>query len=370
MSNFNFDKILRNFIDYKEIIEIGSFGSGHINDTFIVLIDRFGVYEKYILQRLNTNVFKNPEDVLDNIEKVCRHLEAKIVAEGGNPKRETTKFLKSTQNRLYFNDEENNYWRAYHFIDDAKSYDIVENPTHFYNAARAFGKFLYRLNDFPAESLYESLPDFHNTKKRYLNFLESLKNNKAGRASRVKEEIDFVLQREDRVSILLNYLNAGELPIRVTHNDTKFNNVLIDDITGEGICVLDLDTVMPGVSLYDFGDAIRSGTNTGEEDESDLSKVDVDFELFEQYVKGYLEEAGDILEPKEIELLHIAPQIMTLECGIRFLTDYLNGDIYFKVSRENHNLDRCRTQFKMVKIMEENEEKMKEIVDGLIKVCN
>jgi hypothetical protein len=361
----NFNALVKHFKFKGEFIYEEVFGCGHINDTFAVYFKIKNEHPvRYILQRINHNIFKNPIELMQNIKNVTEHIKQKVKLDGGNALRETLTIIETKDNKLCFIDEEGNYWRAYVFIDDATCYQIVENPVDFYKSGKAFGKFQRQLSDFPAHTLFETIPDFHNTKKRFEAFLKAVNKDLLGRASTVKEEIAFVLEREEDTGVLVNLFEEGLLPLRVTHNDTKLNNVMIDNETGEGICVVDLDTVMPGLSLYDFGDSIRFGASTAAEDEKDLSKVHMDIHLFEQFTKGFLEEAGRSLTHLEIKYLPIAAKIMTLECGMRFLTDYLNGDTYFKIHREGQNLDRCRTQFKLVSEMEEKMHSMKEIINN------
>ncbi len=346
-----------------EFIYEEPFGCGHINDTYAVYYKmKFASPHRYILQRINQDVFKHPEEIMQNIANVTSHIRDKIVKNGGDAKREVLTIIKTIDNNNFHIDKNGDFWRAYIFIDDATCYQIVEKPEHFYKSAKAFGKFQNQLSDFNADTLFEAIPNFHNTEKRFETFLKALDQDKFDRAQNVKPEIKFALDRKADASILVNLLREHKLPLRVTHNDTKLNNVMIDNITGEGICVIDLDTVMPGLSLYDFGDSIRFGANPALEDEKDLSKVFMDLDLFELYSKGFLEEAGKSLTPTEIEYLSFSAKIMTLECGIRFLTDYLNGDTYFKIHREGHNLDRCRTQFKLVSDMEDKMDQMNDIV--------
>lgn len=362
MSN-NFNEIVKHFEFEGDFIEAVPYGSGHINDTFAATFKKSdGTFHRYILQRINHRVFKNPEELMENITKVTKHISKKVKKIGGNPERETLNVIPTGEGKSFFKTETGEYWRGYVFIEQAKTYDVVENSNHFYNSGKAFGNFQNLLSDFPAEQLHETIVNFHNTPARYEAFLEALKRDTVGRAKDISEEIDFVKKRAEDTAIVANLLAEGKLPLRVTHNDTKFNNVMIDDATGEGICVIDLDTVMPGLALYDFGDSIRSGTNSAAEDEKDLSKVWMDVEYFESYTRGFMESAGKALNPLEQELLPFGAKLMTLECGIRFLTDYLNGDTYFKVHREGHNLDRARTQFKLVQDMEEKMEIMKGIV--------
>ncbi|MDD4493733.1 MAG: aminoglycoside phosphotransferase family protein [Eubacteriales bacterium] len=339
------------------------YGHGHINETYSVsFVKECGETIRVIMQKINFNVFKEPEKLMANIESVVSHLQKKIKAAGGDPMRETLNIIPTYEGKSYCKTEEGDYWRAYVFINNATTYQVVENPEHLYNAGTAFGKFQRLLSDFPASRLYETIPDFHNTAKRYNSFIKAVEEDKFNRAASVKDEIKFVIDRADDTGILLKLHEEGKIPLRVTHNDTKFNNVMIDNDTGKAICVLDLDTVMPGLALYDFGDAIRSGTNPAEEDEKDLSKVCMDLGLFEQFSKGFLEGGENFLTQCEIDYMPFAAKIMTLECGMRFLTDYLQGDTYFRIHRDGHNVDRTRTQFKMVADMEEKLEEMNKII--------
>ena len=338
------------------------YGNGHINDTYIVK-----KAPGYILQRINTNVFKNPKEVMENIVNVTEYLKKKIIQSGGNPKRETLSVIKTTDGENFYKTKNGNYYRMYDFIENTVSYDNAENPNQLYEAARAFGKFQRMLADFDAEKLHETIPKFHDTFSRFQNLRTAIEKDIKGRKNSVKEEIEFALKYEEDAKVILNALKDGSIPYRVTHNDTKLNNVMLDSETGEGVCVIDLDTVMPGSLLYDFGDALRFGASTAAEDETDLSKVHFDLEYFEAFTKGFLEEIGNTITQKEIELLPFSVKMLTYECGIRFLTDYLEGDTYFKIHRENHNLDRARTQFKLVKEIEEKTPMMQEIVKKYIK---
>jgi Ser/Thr protein kinase RdoA (MazF antagonist) len=319
-----------------------------------------------MLQRINHFVFKNPEKLMDNINRVLIHIRKRIVDDGGNPMREVLTIIPARDGECFYKSPGGNYWRAYIYLEDATTYQIVEKPEHLYSAGLAFGRFQHLLSDFPANELYETIPDFHNTIKRFEKFERVLEEDKFNRAENAAAEIEFVLERKEDASRLINLCNAGELPIRVTHNDTKFNNVMIDIKTGKAMCVIDLDTVMPGLSLYDFGDAIRSGTNPASEDEKDLNKVKMDLGLYEQFTRGFLEAGASFLTPQEIENMPFAAKIMTFEVGMRFLTDYLEGDVYFKTHREGHNLDRARTQFKMVSDIENKMEKMLDIIQDII----
>ena len=359
----NLPEIIAHFCFEGDFIRAEPYGSGHINDTYAAYFGKAdGSTYRYILQRINHVVFKKPEELMANISAVTAHLNRKIIEAGGNPDRETLTLIPNLNGENFHQTETGQYWRAYLSIENAKTYQIPESADHVYNAARAYGNFQEMLSDFPVSQLHETIPGFHNTVQRFERFIRVVEKDPKNRAGDVKEEIEFILQRADQSSILLDLIEEGKLPIRVTHNDTKFNNVMIDDETGDGICVIDLDTVMPGSLLYDFGDAIRSIANTADEDERDLSIVNFSLETFENYAQGYLDTTLATLTQTEIRYLPFSAILMTLECGLRFLGDHLAGDIYFRVQREHHNLDRCRTQFKLVKEMEENFDKMEEII--------
>lgn len=360
------EKVMQNLISHfqfqGEFTEGIPYGSGHINDTFRVTCKDGSQVHRYILQKMNKRIFQNPEELMENIVGVTSWLRKKILETGGNPERETLNLVKTTDDKIFFVDGEGEYWRAYLFIEDAATYDLVENKEDFYQSAVAFGRFQGLLADYPAASLYETIENFHNTADRLKKFKKAVEENVCGRADGVQEEIQFVLDREKLANTLCDMQAEGKLPLRVTHNDTKLNNIMIDHKTRKAICVIDLDTVMPGLSVNDFGDSIRFGASTGEEDERDLSKVSCSMELFELYTRGFIEGCGGRLTDTELEMLPVGAMTMTYECGMRFLTDYLEGDHYFKIHREGHNLDRCRTQFKLVKDMEEKWEQMNAIV--------
>ena len=348
-----FNEILKHFAIE---LELSSYGNGHINDTYIV-------HSKpdYILQRINKNVFTNPPAVMENIQGVTEFLRKKIEEAGGNPERETLNLIYTVDGKPYYQHTDGEYYRMYKFIDHAISYDAVENPMQLYHAAKAFGKFQNMLADYPAEKLHETIVNFHNTKVRFDNFKKAVEDNLAGRRDEVAEEIQFVLDREADCSVIVDALADGSIPLRVTHNDTKLNNVMLDEKTGEGVCVIDLDTVMPGSLLYDYGDALRFGGSSGAEDEKDLSKIWFDVEKFEAFTRGFIEALPSITD-KELELLPFSIKLMTFECGSRFLADYLNGDTYFKTHYPTHNLDRCRTQFKLVADIEAKMDELNAIV--------
>lgn len=336
---------------------IRPYGSGHINDTFLVEGDR-----NFILQRMNRSIFLKPEEVMENILGVTTFLKKKITQAGGNAERETLTVILTKGQEPFYVDGQGEYWRMYYQIEDAVSYDRVERKEDFYESAVAFGNFQQLLADYPAETLHETIPGFHDTKARYEVFLKAVEEDVCGRAKYAKEEIEFYRARRETACVLGDMLAAGKLPLRVTHNDTKLNNIMMDKETGKGICVIDLDTVMPGLAVNDFGDAIRFGASTGEEDERDLSKVSCDLGLFRIYAEGFLKECGGTFTDTEIAMLPMGAKVMTYECGIRFLTDYLKGDVYFKIHREGHNLDRARTQMKLVADMEEKWEELDKII--------
>ncbi len=339
------------------------YGNGHINGTFkVVCSDENNNDVAYILQSVNSNVFKEPKKVMENIEKVTTYLR-----QFAKEDREVLRLIPTVDGKVYYEDENGLFWRMYNFISDSVCIDRIDSDEDFYQSAVAFGNFQRMLSSFPADTLHETIPNFHNTPKRYKDFLEALAEDKCGRAAGVKEEIEFVKAREDFYSVLLDANKAGKLPLRVSHNDTKSNNVMLDATTRKPLCVVDLDTIMPGFSVTDFGDSIRFGASTAAEDEKDLSKVKLDLHLFEVYAKGFLDGCGGQLTDEEIMLLPEGAKMMTIECGMRFLADYLSGDTYFKTSYPEHNLDRCHTQFKLVAEMEEHWDEMKKIVKQFCK---
>jgi Ser/Thr protein kinase RdoA (MazF antagonist) len=361
----DFGAIVAQFAFDGDFLDAQRCGIGHINGTYAARFRKAdGGIHRYILQRINHQVFKRPQELMHNIEKVTVHLREKIIAAGGDPQRETLNLIPTLDGGTFYQTAEGDYWRGYIFIEGAQTYQVVEHLDHFYHAGKAFGRFQKLVSDFPPEQLYETIPNFHHTPKRFESFVQSVDRDVKNRARSARAEIEFVEQRAAEMPVLVALLDRGELAQRITHNDTKFNNVMIDDETGEGICVVDLDTVMPGLPLYDFGDAIRSGANPAAEDERDLSRVCMDLDLYESFSRGYLETARDFLTPTEIAYLPFSARLMTLECGMRFLADYLDGDAYFEIQRPGHNLDRCHTQFKMVQDMESKFDRMVRIVEA------
>ena len=347
-------QILGNFVGAEP------YGSGHINDTYRVTFDRAGMPARYIFQRINHRIFKNPVALMENIQRVTCHLRDKLAGVPDSARQALT-LIPSQAGQPWHQDAAGNYWRVYDFIERARTYDAVESPAQAYEAAKAFGRFQYMLTDLPAPRLHDTIPDFHHTPKRFAEFERALAADSANRAKLAGSEIEFALRHQPITGALL----AAGLPERITHNDTKFNNVMLDDATGAGVCVIDLDTVMPGLALYDFGDMVRTTTSPVTEDERDLTKVSMQLPMFAALVRGYWSAAGGFLTPAERRLLPEAGKVITLEIGLRFLADYLAGDTYFKVHRPGHNLDRCRTQFRLVESIEQQETQLHQLVDQL-----
>lgn len=338
------------------------FGNGHINETYRLRFSIGRMGSMYvILQKINRGVFHDPERLMGNIAGVTSWLQKKIREEGGDPERETLSLIPAKDGRCFLVDDDGEYWRAYRFITDATSYDQAESTEDFRQSAVAFGTFQRRLADYPADSLYESIPGFHDTAARFKAFQKAVTEDRCQRAGSVEKETAFVMEHEYLTHC---YEKAGEiLPLRVTHNDTKLNNVMIDDKTHKGLCVIDLDTVMPGYVMNDFGDSIRFGASSAPEDERDLDRVFCRLDLFQAYTEGFLQACAGRLTPTETRLLSDGALIMTYECGMRFLTDYLQGDTYFRIHRPDQNLDRARCQFRLLEDMERRLPKMREIVE-------
>ncbi|MBQ4106694.1 MAG: aminoglycoside phosphotransferase family protein [Lentisphaeria bacterium] len=353
------------FFIYGDYLVAVPFGTGHINDTYQVTYDQGGIRLHYTLQRINTSIFKKPEELMENFSRVTTHMLNKIISAKLRTVKRTIRLLSARNGKPFVVDAEGNYWRAYIFIENARTYDIIESEMHAFKAARTFGDFQNDLVDLPGARLNETIPDFHNTPKRLEALNAAVKADICGRLKDVGPELDFIMARAGDCSRLVDLCTAGDIPERITHNDTKLNNILIDDVSGEGICVIDLDTVMPGLVHYDFGDMVRTGTSPAAEDERDLSKVTMRFEMFEALLRGYLASADKFLNPCEREELPFAGKLITLENGIRFLTDYLQGDTYFKTHRPNHNLDRCRTQLKLVSSIEEQFDAMHKLLKDI-----
>ena len=347
------EQVLQQFCLDGTPISCEPLGNGHINRTFRVVCDN---RKAYTLQRINRVAFRHPEELIENIDAVSRFIDRKQIG------LECIRLCRAKDGRKYCIDDQGEFWRAYNFISGGISLDMPRDRNDFYQAAVAFGKFQQALADFPAASLYETIPHFHDTPARYEQLKQAVQENRAGRLDEIRAELDFYLAREQEAAALMDLCRAGKLPLRVTHNDTKLNNVMLDRFTRAPLCVIDLDTVMPGLAANDFGDSIRFGASGGAEDEKDLSRVTMSLELFETYTEGFLSACGARLTQAEIDTLPMGAKLMTLECGSRFLADYLNGDIYFHVSREGHNLDRARTQMKLVADMEDKWDRMNAIV--------
>lgn len=353
MTHEQLNGIVDNFGIEGKIQSIEPYGDGHINDTYLIITTA----RKYILQRINNSIFPDVDLLIGNIEKVLAHAKASILAEGGDPERETMTLVKTKDGKNYYRFGEK-YYRVYIFIDNTVSLNMARTESDFYESGVGFGKFARLLDGFDASEIKDVIPDFHNTRVRFKNFIAALDADKYNRAAEVKPEIDFVLKRENICGLIVDMLAKGEIKNRVTHNDTKLNNVLLDAVTGKAVAVIDLDTVMKGSVCYDFGDSVRFGCSTALEDEENLDKVHFSHPLFDVYSKGFLGALNGTLSDKEVESMPLGSIMMTFECGMRFLTDYLDGDNYFKVSRDKHNLIRCRTQFRLVDEMEKAQDEM------------
>jgi hypothetical protein len=352
--------LARRFLIQGDFLDAAPYGSGHINDTYCARFSQGGALVRYIVQRINHHVFRNPVALMENLQRVTAHLQDKLAGAPDVSRRRLT-LLPTRQGGLWHCDEAGNFWRCYIFIEKARSFDAIKSPRQAFEAAKAFGRFQKLLSDLPAPRLHDTIPDFHHTPNRFARLEQALAADAFNRAQPARPEIQFALRRKPMTTLLLD----AHLPERVTHNDTKINNVMLDDETGEEVCVIDLDTVMPGLALYDFGDLVRTATSPAMEDERDLARVTMQFPMFEALVRGYLSTASDFLTPAERRHLVFAGKLITFEIGIRFLTDFLAGDTYFKVHRDNHNLDRCRTQFKLVESIEQQEEQMNKLVEAV-----
>jgi aminoglycoside phosphotransferase (APT) family kinase protein len=356
--------ISNRFAILGDYLDAAPYGTGHINDTYCATYNQGGTLVRYIHQRINHAIFKDPAALMENIGRVTEHLRRKLAGQPDASRRALT-LIPTRDGRMFFQDEGGNHWRTYLFIEGSRTYDVVESVTQAYQAAKAFGKFQEMLADLPEPPLRMTIPGFHDTPARFAALERAVEADVVGRRRLAMPEIDFVMRRKPMAGVLLDLQRQGEIPERITHNDTKLNNVMLDDATHEGVCVIDLDTVMPGLALYDFGDMVRTTTNAALEDERDLSKVQMLFPMYEGLVRGYLSAAGHFLNKAEKQHLAFSGKLITFEIGIRFLTDFLAGDVYFKVHREGHNLDRCRTQFKLVESIEAQEAAMEEIARQL-----
>ncbi len=344
------------------VLEVAPYGTGHINETYASRVETARGIRRFIHQRVNEYVFKNPGLVMENIQRVTGHLRRRIADAGGDPDRETLTLVRTVDGTSYCRHDDGTCWRTYLFIERAQTFDLVTDLNIAGEAARAFARFQRLVVDLPGGPLAETIPHFHDTPRRVERLREAAAADAFGRAAAVRAEIAFAEARAADASLLNDLHAAGRLPLRTTHNDTKFNNVMIDERTGKAICVIDLDTVMPGYSVHDFGECVRTGAATAPEDETDLGKVGVDLGMFEALARGFLEAGDGFLSPVEVDSLVHACRMMAYENGVRFLTDHLSGDVYFRIHRPGHNLDRCRAQFKLVEAIESSREKMEEIV--------
>lgn len=364
---YDLKEILSNFQIEGEFVRVSPYGSGHINDTFVADCNRNGVIRRYILQRINHNIFKNPPELMDNIVRVTEHIRKKLKSQGAEDiDRRVLTLIPADDGGNYYLDTVGDYWRVYIFLEGARTYDVLENLEQARQAAKAFGQFQEMLVDLPQPPLFETIPDFHNGPKRYLDFEQALRDDRFNRAASAEDEIDFLNRHSYIFDILPELIANGKIPKRISHNDTKINNVMIDDETNQGICVIDLDTVMPGSALYDYGDIVRTTVSSAQEDEPDLSKVYIETDRFESITGGYLSAAGNFLNKAEKEHLVHSAQLVTLMVGTRFLTDYLVGDVYFKIHKPGHNLQRCKSQFKRVESLIENADKLDSIVKSYV----
>ncbi len=331
-----------------DVTDIQPCGNGHINSTYIITAGG----KRYILQILNTAIFRHPDQVMENIVAVTEHIRAGLLAAGEDAERGTMRVVKTVDGQNGYTDAAGRFWRAYDFVEGTVCRLTVDSPATFERVGEAFGDFQRRLSDFDATCLYEAIPNFHNTKKRYADFLATVAADPAGRAASVKAEIAFITARADKASLIVDALASGDLPLRVTHNDTKLSNILLDEMTEEAVCIIDLDTVMPGSALYDFGDSIRTGASSAAEDERDLEKVHFLPEMFRAYARGFVRGTAGALSDRELAMLPDGGYIITFEQAIRFLDDYLAGDTYYHIDYPDHNLVRARTQLKLVADME------------------
>lgn len=346
-----------------KIAEIAPYGGGHINDTFLVTCTDG---EEYVLQHINSYVFKHPDEIMENIMGVTKFIADKLTAEGRDATRGTLTICETTDGKDFYVDSDGEFWRVALNIMNTTAFDYAESAEMFKTSGAAFGEFQSMLADYPADTLHETIPHFHDTPDRFRQLEDAIRDNKSGRLENVAAEIEFARARRADCAILMDLLNEGKLPLKVTHNDTKMSNVLIDNNTGDAVCVIDLDTVMPGLTAFDYGDSIRAGATTAAEDEVDLSKVHFDLDLYKAYTEGFLGAAGKALTETEIRTLPVGAKLMTLEVGMRFLADYLNGDVYFKTKYPQHNLDRARNQFHLVKEMEEKWDDMMAVVEAYL----
>ncbi len=359
-------EISRQFQIYGGILHAETCKIGHINETYSATYDQGGTRVRYIHQKINRTVFKNPVSLMQNVMRVTSHLRQKLQSlQVRDITRRCLTIVPTRDGQSYYTDRAGECWRTFVFVEGVQTFESVHTPHQAYEAGKAFGFFQHLLVDLPGKRLVDTIPHFHHTRKRFQALQQSVANDHFNRAVSAKAEIDFALRHESMVDVLLNAMSGKKIPERITHNDTKFNNVMLDTVTGEAMCVVDLDTVMPGCVLYDFGDMVRTTTSPTMEDELDLAKVRLQMAMFKKLAEGYLAAAGAFLTKAERAHIAFAGKLITFTIGLRFLTDHLAGDTYFRIHRPGHNLDRCRTQFKLVESIEQQEEVMQTFVDKL-----
>jgi len=366
LTEFDLKQVFSQFAIQGEFSSAQFLKVGHINDTYLIRADRNGIPVQFIFQRINHFVFRDPERLMANFEKITRHLRARLEKmPGRDPDRETLNLVYARSGKCCYVSPAGEYWRAYRFVGDVHIVNVATRPEEAFEAGLAFGRFQKLLSDLDASSLHETIPFFHHTPRRFSRFKEVLAVDAHSRAREAHDAVDFALEREPMTAVITDALADGRVPLRITHNDTKINNVLFDNRTGKAICVIDLDTTMPGSSLYDFGDMVRTTTSFAAEDERDLTRVKLEPEMFRALAEGYLQEAGDFLTPAELDLLVFSGRLITFTIGLRFLTDFLEGDVYFRIHRPGQNLDRARAQFALVRSMEEQEKALEHCLRSL-----
>ena len=365
MTDHDISAIAMQFDLPGSLTRVETFGNGHINETYCVTCQTTQGPVRTVLQRINKNVFKTPVQVMENCQRVTEHISAKLKATDPSLAARQLTIVKTRDGQTYHEDIEGQVWRMVNLIEQAVTFEIIETPSMALETARMFGWFQRMLTDLPGPALHETIPDFHNTPMRFKAFQEVLRKDPCNRAIGAKPEIDFIQEQADICDVLLDQVDQGHIPVRVTHNDTKINNVMLDEGTHQGVCVIDLDTVMPGLSLYDFGDMVRTATSPTEEDEQDLAKITMRMPIFESLVQGFAQETHSFLTPVEKKHLAFSGKLITFEQMIRFLGDHLAGDTYYKIHREHHNLDRSRTQMALVQSILAQEDSMNVLVDSV-----
>lgn len=360
-------EVLRQFQFEGKYEHVEELHSGNVNNTYHLYYQcADGSQAEYLLQQINTYAFKKPDQVMSNIVRVTEYLRRQLEETGENTDNRVLICIPTKSGEFMYCDARNRYWRAYYYIREAIAYDRVEKPEHFYEAGRAFGEFQRMLSDFPASELYDTIPYFHDTRRRFYAFVAAVAEDKAGRVADLEKEIDFFFDRRKMMAQIVQCIEKGVIPLRVTHNDTKINNIMLDAKSGRAVCVIDLDTVMAGSALYDYGDAIRFGASTAKEDEEDTSKIGLDIELFKQFTRGFLSEVGALLTDEELKCLPLSLKVMTCELAMRFLTDYIDGDLYFKVKSPDHNLVRAHAQMKLLEDIESKYDELCSITDEMV----